>query len=219
LFIALFGIIYSLFISLFIVDIKSIIAYSTIGQIAYILLALSSSLSISLSHIFIHSFYKCLLFLLSAEIMHIIQSNRQSIYNFYINNSLIRSYYILSGIALIFSSIKEGILNHIIINSIYFFIILFISSILSLLYILFLLLFLLFYNSRLLLQQSIFAFLSISFIISIADKSFHYFISIIDYPHSYPLYISAIISSVIIILLLLLFILSNIIFFIFYLSQ
>lgn len=73
--IALFTIVSSSIISLFIIDIKSIIAYSTIGQIAYILLNLYISSSISLSHIFIHSFYKCLLFLLSAEIIHNIESN------------------------------------------------------------------------------------------------------------------------------------------------
>ena len=75
LFISIATIIYSSFISLFIVDIKSIIAYSTISQLAYILLSLFIISFISLSHIYIHAFYKCLLFILAAEIIYNIHPN------------------------------------------------------------------------------------------------------------------------------------------------
>ena len=73
--ISLSTILHSFLLSLSIADIKSIIAYSIIGQIAYISLNSSSSSSSSLSHIFVHSYYKCFLFLLSAEVIHQMESN------------------------------------------------------------------------------------------------------------------------------------------------
>ena len=193
--ISVLTILFSSIIALFIVDIKSIIAYSTIGQIAYIALNLFVSTIVSIIHIFIHSFYKCLLFLLSAEVIHNIESNWQSIYLFTINNSLIRVYYIIAGVALIFASTKEGILHATIYHSIYLFILLFITSSLSLLYVLLILCFIMAYNSRILLSLSMFGFLSIIPIILFADKSIHYSIYLTDYPHSFP-FISITITSI-----------------------
>ena len=202
LFISIATIIYSSFISLFIVDIKSIIAYSTISQLAYILLSLFIISFISLSHIYIHAFYKCLLFILAAEIIYNIHPNWQSIYNFYINNLLIRCYFLLAGIALLFASSKEGILHAMLYFSIISYCYLLFSSILSLYYIFFILFFIiLFFDHRLLLSFSIFAFILLSFIIFFADKSFHSCISILDYPHSFPYYNIYYISSLAIILL------------------
>jgi NADH-quinone oxidoreductase subunit L len=93
------------------VDIKSIIAYSTISQIGYMLLAAIIVPSSSIFHIVVHAFFKSLLFLLAAEIIHNSQAKFQSIYTFQINNSLLRAYFLCTGNALIFSASKEGILH------------------------------------------------------------------------------------------------------------
>ncbi len=219
LFISTFTIIMSSICSLFIIDIKSIIAFSTIGQIAYILLNLYISSSLSLSHIFIHSFYKCLLFLLAGELIHNYLGNWQSIYIYYSNNSLIRGYYIIAGIALIFASTKEGILHATIIVNIFLYALLLLSTTLSILYILFIFIFILFYNSRISISLSIFGFTPLLLIIMTADKSFHYSITVIDYPHSSPHYISVIISSIGLLLYYLLTLLFNCILTLFYLWE
>jgi NADH:ubiquinone oxidoreductase subunit 5 (subunit L)/multisubunit Na+/H+ antiporter MnhA subunit len=67
--------------------------------------------SFSIYHIIVHAFFKSLLFLLAAELIHINQANFQSIYSFKINSSLIYAYFLCSGSALIFSISKEGILH------------------------------------------------------------------------------------------------------------
>ena len=110
-FIPLITLSYSSFIAFFIIDIKSIIAFSTISQIGYMLLATLIIASFSIYHIIVHAFFKSLLFLLAAELIHINQANFQSIYSFKINSSLIYAYFLCSGSALIFSISKEGILH------------------------------------------------------------------------------------------------------------
>ena len=79
----------------FSVDIKSIIAYSTISQIGYMLLAAIIVPSSSIFHILVHAFFKSLLFLLAADIIHNSQAKVQSIYTLKINNSLLRAYFLL----------------------------------------------------------------------------------------------------------------------------
>jgi len=134
--------------SLFVVDIKSIIAFSTVGQISYVLLISLVYSSLSIFHVFIHSFYKSMLFLLSSELIHHQQGNSQSVYQYHVNNSLIRIYYITAGIALLFALTKEGILHAIIQSSILLFPLLLLSSIISIIYVSLILSFLLLYNSR-----------------------------------------------------------------------
>ena len=73
--------------------------------------------SFSMYHIIVHAFFKSLLFLLSAEIIHNSQANWQSIYTLKIKtvlqNSFLRAYLLCTGSALMFSASKEGILSQI----------------------------------------------------------------------------------------------------------
>jgi NADH-quinone oxidoreductase subunit L len=56
-------------------DMKSIIAYSTVSQISYMLLCSLVVISVSVSHIIFHALFKSLLFMLAGEIIHLSHSN------------------------------------------------------------------------------------------------------------------------------------------------
>ena len=105
-----FSLIWSLFKAVAITDIKSIIAYSTISQIAYMFLCVLFFPQYCLYHIIIHGLFKSLLFLLSGSLIHV-QLNFQSIYKMRVNNLLIKISFILGVCVLIFSLSKEGIIH------------------------------------------------------------------------------------------------------------
>ena len=109
------SLLWSVFLTLFIVDMKSIIAYSTISQIGYMLLGSLIIPSLSLYHIIVHALFKSLLFLCSAEIIHNSQANWQSIYilklKTVIENSFFRAYLIFGFMCFMFCVSKEGLLK------------------------------------------------------------------------------------------------------------
>lgn len=200
---------HSSILSLSVLDAKSIIALSIIGQLAYILLSSHVSSNLSLHHVLVHSHYKCFLFLLSAEVIYNTESSRQSIHGFHANGSLVRSYHVAAGLALLFASTKEGILHAAILSHVLLLTLLLLSSILSLLYVLLLLLLVLSHSPRVLLSLSTLAFPAISLAVLLADKSLHYSVHATDLPDSQPLLSPACLSSVSLLLLHLLLTLSN----------
>lgn len=207
--IALGTLLHSGTLSLLALDIKAIIALSTIGQLAYILLNSHLSSNLPLHHILVHSHYKCFLFLLSAEVIYNTESSRQSIYGHHANGSLVRAYHAAAGLALLFASTKEGILHAAILSHVLLLTLLLLSSALSLLYVLLLLLFVLSHSRRSLLSLSVLAFPSTSLAVLLADKSFHHSLLAIDLPDSQPLLSTPLLSSVSLLLLHLLLALST----------
>ena len=105
----LFSLFLSLILAILLIDIKSIIACSTISQISYIFLSLLIYSLLSILYFIIHAFYKSLLFLLAGSLIHI-QLNFQSLYKIKLNNSLIKILFIVGIIILIFSIFKEDII-------------------------------------------------------------------------------------------------------------
>src|SRR4030095_1485661 len=60
-------------------DIKRVLAYSTISQLAYMMAALSvGGYSAGVFHLFTHAFFKALLFLAAGAIIHTVHSNNMS---------------------------------------------------------------------------------------------------------------------------------------------
>lgn len=70
------------------------------------------NISSTVFHIIIHAFFKSLLFLLVAEIIHNSHCQFQSVYTLCSNNTLFKCIYISSSLSLIMSSSKEYILNY-----------------------------------------------------------------------------------------------------------
>src|SRR5215467_7543614 len=71
---------YTCFYLLYVSDIKQLIAYSTINQLAYIFFGLFSFNTVySLYHILTHAFFKSLLFLLAGSLIHV-SANYQSFF-------------------------------------------------------------------------------------------------------------------------------------------
>jgi NADH-quinone oxidoreductase subunit L len=60
-------------------DIKRVLAYSTVSQLAYMMAALSvGGYSAGIFHLFTHAFFKALLFLAAGAIIHAVHSNNMS---------------------------------------------------------------------------------------------------------------------------------------------
>ena len=60
-------------------DIKRVLAYSTVSQLAYMMGALSvGGYSARIFHLFTHAFFKALLFLAAGAIIHAVHSNNMS---------------------------------------------------------------------------------------------------------------------------------------------
>ena len=93
-------------ISIWSIDIKSIIAFSTVSQLSYLFLVYlaNATFYFVVFHIVIHALFKSLLFLISAELIH------QSIYSGSFINT-INSMYISAITLLIMSTSKESILS------------------------------------------------------------------------------------------------------------
>ena len=110
LFIPLGSMVWSVFKAIFLSDIKSIIAFSTISQISYMFIAMFCSVPlVCFFHIIIHALFKSLLFLISGSFIHA-QSSFQSIYKLKVFHSFINWIFILAGSVLIISLSKEGII-------------------------------------------------------------------------------------------------------------
>ena len=110
LFIPLISLMWSVFKAIFLSDIKSIIAFSTISQISYMFIAMFCSVPfICFFHIIVHALFKSLLFLISGSFIHV-QSSFQSIYKLKVFHSFINLIFILGGSVLIISLSKEGII-------------------------------------------------------------------------------------------------------------
>jgi len=105
----LLTLLWSLLKAIYISDIKSIIAYSTISQISYMFIALLINPFLTLYHIVIHALFKSLLFLLSGSLIHT-QYNYQSINKVKINQTFIKTTLLFTGSVLILSLSKETII-------------------------------------------------------------------------------------------------------------
>jgi NADH:ubiquinone oxidoreductase subunit 5 (subunit L)/multisubunit Na+/H+ antiporter MnhA subunit len=104
--------IYSCFYLLYVSDIKSLIAYSTINQLAYIFLALFSFNSAYLIyHICTHAFFKSMLFLLAGSLIHVC-SSAQSLYRLKSSCSLLKSLFAISLLLSLLNFSKELILHY-----------------------------------------------------------------------------------------------------------
>jgi len=103
---------YTCFYLLVVSDIKSLIAYSTINQLAYIFYGLFSfSAVFSLYHVVVHAFFKSLLFLLAGSLIHV-SNNWQSFYRLKSSCYMLKSLFIVSlGLSLLNYS-KELLLNY-----------------------------------------------------------------------------------------------------------
>jgi len=103
---------YTCFYLLYVADIKSLIAYSTINQLAYIFFALFSfNSAFSIYHIVTHAFFKSLLFLLAGSLIHV-SLNYQSFYRLKSYCYLLKSLFIISLLLSLFNYSKEFILNY-----------------------------------------------------------------------------------------------------------
>jgi len=104
--------IYSCFYLLYVSDIKSLIAYSTINQLAYIFLALFSfNSAYSIYHIITHAFFKSMLFLLAGSLIHVC-SSAQSLYRLKSSCSLLKSLFAISLLLSLLNFSKEFILHY-----------------------------------------------------------------------------------------------------------
>lgn len=110
LYILIISLLWSLFKGISSIDIKSIIAYSTISQISYMFLILLFIPHYVLFHIIIHGVFKSLLFLVSGSLIHV-QLSFQSIYIMRISNISIRCSFIMGSSLLIGTLSKEYIIN------------------------------------------------------------------------------------------------------------
>lgn len=112
LFLILFTLLYSCFYLLYVSDIKSLIAYSTINQLTYIFFGLFSFNSIfSIYHIITHAAFKSLLFLLAGSLIHVSMAY-QSFYRLKSYCYLLKSLFIVSLLLSLFNYSKEFILNY-----------------------------------------------------------------------------------------------------------
>jgi len=112
LFLILLTLLYSCFYLLYVSDIKSLIAYSTINQLTYIFFGLFSFNSVfSIYHIITHAAFKSLLFLLAGSLIHI-SLNYQSFYRLKSYCYLLKSLFIISLLLSLFNYSKEFILNY-----------------------------------------------------------------------------------------------------------
>ena len=66
-------------------DLKSIIAFSTVSQISYMFIAVLINPILCFYHIIIHALFKSILFLLAGSIIHI-QYNYQNTYQIIMTN-------------------------------------------------------------------------------------------------------------------------------------
>jgi len=198
------------FIAFFIQDIKSIIAYSTISQIGYMLLGSLIVPSFALYHIFVHAFFKSLFFLLSSEIIHNSKSNWQSIYTLKIKtilqNSLLRVTVLGTVTALIFADSKEGLLNSLLplMDSKFIFLI----GILGAWGTTFYTILLLFFSRSILhfrLEYSLLSFFTLALSINFIDKIFSSIINFISSPQCAPFFTSTTSSIYILFLFIVLF--------------
>lgn len=104
--------VYSCFYLLYVSDIKSLIAYSTINQLAYIFLALFSfNFAYSIYHICTHAFFKSMLFLLAGSLIHVC-SSAQSLYRLKSSCSLLKSLFAISLLLSLLNFSKELILHY-----------------------------------------------------------------------------------------------------------
>ena len=103
---------WSLFKTIVLNDIKSIIALSTISQISYMFIALFINPILCFYHIIIHSLFKSILFLLAGSLIHI-QYNYQSIYQIKMNYNFYWIIYLLTSNTLVLSLSKEIIIHDI----------------------------------------------------------------------------------------------------------
>jgi NADH:ubiquinone oxidoreductase subunit 5 (subunit L)/multisubunit Na+/H+ antiporter MnhA subunit len=104
--------IYSCFYLLYVSDIKSLIAYSTINQLAYIFLSLFSfNSAYSIYHICTHAFFKSMLFLLAGSLIHVC-SSAQSLYRLKSSCSLLKSLFAISLLLSLLNFSKEFILHY-----------------------------------------------------------------------------------------------------------
>ena len=126
---------WSLFKALYINDIKSIIALSTISQISYMFIALLINPILCFYHIIIHSLFKSILFLLTGSLIHI-QYNYQNIYQIKINYKFYWITHLLTSNILILSLSKEIIIHDIFlfINSPFSFIIVNLGAVFTTIY-------------------------------------------------------------------------------------
>lgn len=77
--------IYACFKAINSIDIKIIIAYTTVVQICYLFFAIIISTELMLLHLFYHAFLKALLFLIAGAIIHL-NNNEQNIYKLKISD-------------------------------------------------------------------------------------------------------------------------------------
>lgn len=111
LFIIILTLLYSLLLILFIIDIKSIVAYSTINQLTYLFIALFNfNYNYCIYHIIVHALFKSLLFLNCGSLIHI-NLNYQTLYKIKSFNIIIKSLFIICYILLILNYSKEGIIS------------------------------------------------------------------------------------------------------------
>ena len=101
---------WSVFKAIYLSDIKSIIAFSTISQISYMFIAMFCSAPfVCLFHIIVHAFFKSCLFLIAGSFIHV-QHSFQSVYKLKLFHSFTSLIFILAGSVLVFSLSKEGII-------------------------------------------------------------------------------------------------------------
>jgi NADH-quinone oxidoreductase subunit L len=102
LFMIVLTLLYTCFYLLVVSDIKSLIAYSTINQLAYIFYGLFSFSSVfSIYHVVVHAFFKSLLFLLAGSLIHV-SNNWQSFYRLKSSCYMLKSLFVVSlGLSLL----------------------------------------------------------------------------------------------------------------------
>ena len=128
--------IWSLFKSLIVNDIKSIIALSTISQLSYMFIILALNPILSLVHIIIHSLFKSLLFIVCGSIIHINLNYQLINYVKLPFNSFILIWVIFNVMVLIIAISKEMIIIALfngLIGYFYFFVVV-VGGLFSLLY-------------------------------------------------------------------------------------
>ena len=108
--IPLITLLWSVFKAIYINDIKSIIALSTVSQLSYMFIALYVNPALCFYHIIVHSLFKSILFLLAGSIIHC-QNNYQNIYNIKIINKFHWIIFLLASSILILSLSKELIIH------------------------------------------------------------------------------------------------------------
>ena len=91
------------------IDIKSIVAWSTVSHISLMFIDLFLSLNYVNFHCLVHCMFKSLTFILTGSIIHL-HSHGQSIYRLKLNHSLFLILVYLNSLIMIFSLSKENIL-------------------------------------------------------------------------------------------------------------